>query len=316
MARPGLLLLLLLLASPPLQPSSLPRPDTAEGKATLVGLILSALERATLFLEERLPGINLDGVVGFQVLEVQLRGVEERWTPDPLLRPLSLRTRKLADRLEALLRRSIFYLKLSDPTYLREFRPSLQPGFWKLPRTWTHTDASLVYPALEPADSFSEESSDACLDQQQPALRDLRLLRDTHDPTQLLRLQAVPPAAVLPLGQNARMHEGTVRPGSALHQGLLCQHDGPEPESRGHRIRLPHPGPLHGKHHVLWNQWLLRLLQAPVAGGHSQLAEASGGMLREACCQEGGPPQSPCAPAACSESEAARETIYRWLLLP
>ncbi|MBZ3879699.1 UPF0764 protein C16orf89-like protein [Sciurus carolinensis] len=163
MARPGLLLLLLLLASPPLQPSSLPRPDTAEGKATLVGLILSALERATLFLEERLPGINLDGVVGFQVLEVQLRGVEERWTPDPLLRPLSLRTRKLADRLEALLRRSIFYLKLSDPTYLREFRPSLQPGFWKLPRTWTRTDASLVYSALEPADSFSEESSDACL---------------------------------------------------------------------------------------------------------------------------------------------------------
>ncbi|XP_058435618.1 UPF0764 protein C16orf89 homolog isoform X6 [Marmota monax] len=111
MARPGLLLLLLALR--PLQPSPLPRPDTTEGKVTIVGLILSALERATLFLEERLPGVNLDGVVGFRVLE--------------------------------------------------EFLPSLQPGFWKLPCTWTHTNTSLVYPVLEPEDSFSEESSDACL---------------------------------------------------------------------------------------------------------------------------------------------------------
>ncbi|XP_021583311.2 UPF0764 protein C16orf89 homolog isoform X3 [Ictidomys tridecemlineatus] len=163
MARPGLLLLLLLLALQPLQPSSLPRPDTTEGKVTIVGLILSALERATLFLEERLPGVNLDGVVGFRVLEAQLRGVQEEWAADPLLRPLSLRTRQLADKLAALLRRSIFYLELSDPRYLREFRPSLQPGFWKLPRTWTHTNTSLVYPVLEPEDSFSEESSDACL---------------------------------------------------------------------------------------------------------------------------------------------------------
>ncbi|XP_048645152.1 UPF0764 protein C16orf89 homolog isoform X2 [Marmota marmota marmota] len=161
MARPGLLLLLLALR--PLQPSPLPRPDTTEGKVTIVGLILSALERATLFLEERLPGVNLDGVVGFRVLEAQLRGVQEEWAADPRLRPLSLRTRRLADKLAALLRRSIFYLELSDPRYLREFRLSLQPGFWKLPRTWTHTNTSLVYPVLEPEDSFSEESSDACL---------------------------------------------------------------------------------------------------------------------------------------------------------
>lgn len=163
MASPGLLLLLLLLASLPLQPSSLSRPDITEGKATIVSLILSALERAALFLEERLPGINLDCVVGFQVLEVQLRGAQDQWAPDPLLRPLSLRTKQLADRLAALRHRSLFYLKLSDPKYFREFLPSLQPGFWKLPRTWTRTNASLVYPAPEPEDSFSEESSDACL---------------------------------------------------------------------------------------------------------------------------------------------------------
>lgn len=69
MAKRGLLLLLLLLALLPLQPSSLPRPDTTEGKVTIADLILSALERATLFLEERLPEVNLDGVVGFRVLQ-------------------------------------------------------------------------------------------------------------------------------------------------------------------------------------------------------------------------------------------------------
>lgn len=65
MARISLLLLLLL--SLPQQLSSLPWPDTAQG--TMAGLILTALEKATLFLEDRLPKINLDGAVGFQVLE-------------------------------------------------------------------------------------------------------------------------------------------------------------------------------------------------------------------------------------------------------
>ena len=69
MSSPGLPLLLLLLAAPPLQPSRLPPPDTPEGKATITGFILSALDRATSFLKKRLPEINLDGVVGFRMLE-------------------------------------------------------------------------------------------------------------------------------------------------------------------------------------------------------------------------------------------------------
>lgn len=64
-----LLLLLLLVSPPPPQPYSLAPPDTPAGKATIMGLILSALERATSFLKKRLPEINLDGVVGFRVLE-------------------------------------------------------------------------------------------------------------------------------------------------------------------------------------------------------------------------------------------------------
>ncbi|XP_048188368.1 UPF0764 protein C16orf89 homolog [Perognathus longimembris pacificus] len=162
MARSGLLLLLLLLALP-LRPFTLPQPDTSQGKAAMAGLILSALERATLFLQKRLPGVNLDAVVGFQVLEEQLRGVQDTWAADPLLRPLSLRAGQLAAKLTPLLGKAIVYLKQSDPTYLREFQPSIQPGFWKLPHAWTRTNASLVYTWLDPHDSFSEDSSDLCL---------------------------------------------------------------------------------------------------------------------------------------------------------
>ncbi|XP_042554346.1 UPF0764 protein C16orf89 homolog isoform X1 [Dipodomys spectabilis] len=177
MARPRLLALLLLLALPR-QPSSLPQPDTSQGKATMADLILSALERATLFLQERLPGVNLDAVVGFQVLEEQLRGIQDKWAADPLLRPLGLRAGQLAAKLTALLRQAVVYLQQTDPTYLREFQPSLQPGFWKLPHTWTRTNASLVYAWLDPHDSFSEDSSDLCLvqllgtgtDQSQPCM--------------------------------------------------------------------------------------------------------------------------------------------------
>ncbi|XP_006090448.1 UPF0764 protein C16orf89 homolog [Myotis lucifugus] len=162
MSSLGLLLLLLLLAQP-LSSSSLPPLDTPEGKATIAGLVLSALERATSFLEKRLPEINLDGVVGFRVLEVQLKGVQEEWARDPPLRLQSLRVGKLVRELELLLHRSVSYLRLSDPRYLREFQPTIQPGFWKLPHVWTHTNTSMVYPTIEIQDSFSEEHSDMCL---------------------------------------------------------------------------------------------------------------------------------------------------------
>lgn len=83
MSSPGLTLLLFLMATPPpLQPSPLAPPDTPEGKAAIVGLILSALERATSFLKKRLPEINLDGVVGFRVLEGGCTLVLLDWPPE------------------------------------------------------------------------------------------------------------------------------------------------------------------------------------------------------------------------------------------
>lgn len=51
----------------------------------------------------------------------------------------------------------------STPFSLPEFQPTVQPGFWKLPHVWTHTNTSMVYPMIEIQDSFSEEHSDLCL---------------------------------------------------------------------------------------------------------------------------------------------------------
>ncbi|XP_007937909.1 UPF0764 protein C16orf89 homolog [Orycteropus afer afer] len=163
MAGLGLLLLLLLLSPPSLWASSLSQPDTPEGNATIASLILSALERATVFLEQRLPELNLDGVLGFRVLQEQLQGAQKQWAGDPRLQLLSVRTQRLERKLGTLLRRAISYLRQSDPIYLQEFQPTILPGFWKLPHTWTHTTASMVYPTFEPHDSFSEDRSDQCL---------------------------------------------------------------------------------------------------------------------------------------------------------
>ncbi|XP_055991105.1 UPF0764 protein C16orf89 homolog [Sorex fumeus] len=161
----GLLLLLWLLAPPRPCPASQAPLHPHDDEATVADLVLSALERATSFLRRRLREINLDGVLGFRVLEVQLEGVREKWARDPGMQPLGLRAEKLAEELSGLLQGSTRHLEHIDAQYLREFRPTILPGFWRLPRVWTLTNASLVYPTLEGEDSFSEEQSDKCLAQ-------------------------------------------------------------------------------------------------------------------------------------------------------
>lgn len=60
----GLLTLLWLLAVPPMCPASRAPVDVVTADT-----ILTSLERATSFLQKQLSEINLDGVVGFRVLE-------------------------------------------------------------------------------------------------------------------------------------------------------------------------------------------------------------------------------------------------------
>ncbi|XP_043834396.1 UPF0764 protein C16orf89 homolog [Dromiciops gliroides] len=155
----GLLVLLPLL----LPPLSLQQQDFLENKVAMGQMILPALEKATSFMEKRFRELNLDGVLGFWVQEVQLQGVLEKWAQDPALKPLSLRVEKIVKKLLPLIARATVYLKLSDSKYLKEFQETLQPGFWKLPHSWGHTNSSMVYSKFDYSDSFSEELSDSCM---------------------------------------------------------------------------------------------------------------------------------------------------------
>lgn len=68
---------------------------------------------------------------------MQLKGVQEEWARDPRLRPQSLRVGKLAQELELLLHRSVSYLRLSDPRYLRGNGPGWSP-FLQEHSLWGH----------------------------------------------------------------------------------------------------------------------------------------------------------------------------------
>ncbi|KAM9099182.1 UPF0764 protein C16orf89 homolog [Sarcophilus harrisii] len=154
----GLLLLLLLLPS-----LSLQHQDLLESKVATGRMILPALEKATSFMEKTFRELNLDGVSGFWVLEVQLKGVLEKWGQEPALKPLRLRVEKIMKKLLPLITRATIYLKLSDSKYLKEFQEILQPGFWKLPYSWNHTNGSMIYSKFDNSESFSEELSDSCM---------------------------------------------------------------------------------------------------------------------------------------------------------
>ncbi|KAM9099180.1 UPF0764 protein C16orf89 homolog isoform 1-T1 [Sarcophilus harrisii] len=153
-----ILLLVLLLPS-----LSLQYQDLSESKVATGRMILPALEKATSFMEKRFRELNLDGVLGFWVLEVQLKGVLEKWGQEPALKPLRLRVEKIVKKLLPLITRATIYLKLSDSKYLKEFQETLQPGFWNLPHSWSHTNTSLIYSQFDNSDSFSEELSDSCM---------------------------------------------------------------------------------------------------------------------------------------------------------
>ncbi|XP_007498776.1 UPF0764 protein C16orf89 homolog isoform X2 [Monodelphis domestica] len=155
--------LLGLLLPPLLLPALSFQQDPSESKVALGRMILPALEKATSFMEKRFRELNLDGVLGFWVLQVQLKGTLEKWAQNPALKPLNLRVEKIVTKLLPLITRATVYLKLSDSTYLKEFQETLQPGFWQLPHLWSHTNMSMIYSKYENSDSFSEELSDSCM---------------------------------------------------------------------------------------------------------------------------------------------------------
>ncbi|XP_072464599.1 UPF0764 protein C16orf89-like isoform X2 [Notamacropus eugenii] len=154
----GLLLLILLL--PPL---SFQNSHQLQTKIAMRKVILSALEKATSYVEKRYREFDLDSLVGFLMLKVQLNGIKGKWARDSDLKPLNLNVEKIMKRLTIIIPRVKVFLKIVNFKYLREFQETLQPEFWKLPLSWSNTSSSMIYSKFDNSNSFPEKLSDSCM---------------------------------------------------------------------------------------------------------------------------------------------------------
>ncbi|XP_068945992.1 UPF0764 protein C16orf89 homolog [Petaurus breviceps papuanus] len=151
----GLLLLMLLL--PPL---SLQKSET---KVAMGKVILSALEKATFYFEKRYREFNLDSLMGFLMLKEQLTEVLKKWTHDSHLKSLTLSVEEILKRLSVIIPRAKVFLKIVDFKYLTEFQETLQPDFWKLSHSWSHTNTSMIYSKFGNSKPFPAKLSDSCM---------------------------------------------------------------------------------------------------------------------------------------------------------
>ncbi|XP_027695269.1 UPF0764 protein C16orf89 homolog [Vombatus ursinus] len=153
-------LLLLMLQLPPL---SLQNSNPSETSVAMGKVILSALEKATSYLEKRYREFNLDSLVGFLMLKEQLTGVLEKWAHDSALKPLTLSVEEILKRLSLIILGAKVFLKIVDFKYLQEFQETLQPEFWKLPSSWSQTNTSMIYSKFNDSNPFPAKLSDSCM---------------------------------------------------------------------------------------------------------------------------------------------------------
>ncbi|XP_034046771.1 UPF0764 protein C16orf89 homolog [Thalassophryne amazonica] len=133
-------------------------------RAEVIDDLLSSLSRGASFLERQHAHINLDGVVGFIMLQAELKEAVRTW---PHTDPISWAQRTSAVALLKWLDQSsakaVAALQENDPAYFREFEPLLLWKFWRIPQEWSSTDPSLVYPSTMTTECYDEQLSDNCL---------------------------------------------------------------------------------------------------------------------------------------------------------
>ncbi|CAL8301534.1 unnamed protein product [Merluccius merluccius] len=136
----------------------------AGGSQEVTDLILSSLSRAAAFLEREHVNINLDGVVGYLILQAELKEAVRTWPhTDPVSWAQRTSTVSLLRRLDQSLAKAILALQTHDPKYYREFEPLLDWRFWKVPQAWGSTDPSLRYTSSRPSECYDEQLSDSCM---------------------------------------------------------------------------------------------------------------------------------------------------------
>uniref|UniRef100_A0A3Q3A7D6 Chromosome 16 open reading frame 89 n=1 Tax=Kryptolebias marmoratus TaxID=37003 RepID=A0A3Q3A7D6_KRYMA len=131
---------------------------------SMVDDILGSLSRGVSFLERQHEHINLDGAVGFTMLQAELKEAVRTWPhTDPVSWAQRTAANALLRRLDPSLDKAVAALKQNDPKYYREFEPLLTWKFWLIPPERRSTDPSLVYPSTMTSECYDEQLSDKCL---------------------------------------------------------------------------------------------------------------------------------------------------------
>uniref|UniRef100_A0A3Q3KAM6 ADP-ribosyl cyclase/cyclic ADP-ribose hydrolase n=1 Tax=Monopterus albus TaxID=43700 RepID=A0A3Q3KAM6_MONAL len=132
-------------------------------RAEVIDDVLSSLSRGASFLERQHEHINLDGVVGFLMLQAELKEAVRTWPhTDPVSWAQRTSAVTLVKRLDQSFNKAIAALQQNDPKYYREFEPLLSWSFWLIPQDWSTTDHSLVYPSTMTTECYDEQLSDKC----------------------------------------------------------------------------------------------------------------------------------------------------------
>ncbi|KAI7803726.1 UPF0764 protein C16orf89 homolog [Triplophysa rosa] len=126
--------------------------------------ILLSLSKGITYFEKQGRNINLDGVVGYIILQAQLRKATRTW-PDSDFLSLSQRsaTVSMLKALNKSLSAAVSALQETDTKYFKEFEPILDSSFWSLPSEWSSTDPSLVYTSVRSMECYDEHLSDKCM---------------------------------------------------------------------------------------------------------------------------------------------------------
>ncbi|RVE70068.1 hypothetical protein OJAV_G00083610 [Oryzias javanicus] len=133
-------------------------------RAEVIDDVLGSLSRGVSFLERQHEHINLDGAVGFVLLQAELKEAVGAWPhTDPVSWAQRTSAVALLRRLDLALDKAFLALKQNDPKYYKEFEPLLSWTFWKVPQEGVSTDPGLVYPSTMSTECYDEQLSDKCL---------------------------------------------------------------------------------------------------------------------------------------------------------
>lgn len=136
-------------------------PATASHRDVIDDL-LGRLDKAIFFLENQSGQINLDGVVGYIILQAELKESIRKWPEVDLACQLSIAA-NLTKRLDDSITQALNALQKTDPKYFREFEPLLDASFWIVPSEWYTSDPALAYTTFRMMECYDEQLSDKCI---------------------------------------------------------------------------------------------------------------------------------------------------------